>query len=301
MALKWISGEKVKNALTYEHLIPEMEKALSTFSQGSVVQPVRTVVPVNKVNGFLGVMPAYSPEQEALATKLVTFFPNNKNIPTHHAVIVMFNPDSGVPELLMDGEVITTMRTAAVSAVATKVLYGDNPQVLAILGSGVQARSHYQAMTSIFSFKKINVWSKTPSNAQKLADEINGIACTSAEMAVKDADVIVTVTSSSDPVLQKEWVKPGAHINAVGACRPDWQEIDSDLMKSGVVFVDSRVAAHKESGDVILSGAEVYAELGEVINKVKDKPKGETTLFKSLGLAVEDILSAKLVQDLVSE
>ncbi|XP_033746700.1 ketimine reductase mu-crystallin-like [Pecten maximus] len=301
MALKWVSGDQVKNVLTYEHLIPEMEKALAQFSQGSVVQPVRTVVPVSKANGFLGVMPAYSPDQEALATKLVTFFPNNKDAPTHNAVIVMFNPDSGVPELLMDGEVITTMRTAAVSTVATKILCGDDPQVLAILGSGVQARSHFQALTSVFSFKKTNVWSKTPSNAQKLAAEINGTACNSAEMAVKDADVIITVTSSSVPVLKKEWVKPGAHINAVGACRPDWQEIDPALMNSAVLFVDSRLAARKESGDVILSGAEVYAELGEVINNVKEKPKGETTLFKSLGLAVEDVLSAKLVQDLITD
>lgn len=301
MALRWISGEQVKNVLTYGHLIPEMENALAQFSQGSVVQPVRTVVPVSKADGFLGVMPAYSPEQGALATKLVTFFPKNKDVPTHNAVIVMFNPDTGVPELLMDGEVITTMRTAAVSAVATKVLCGGDPKVLAILGSGVQARSHYQALTSVFSFTKVNVWSKTPSNAENLAGEINGIACTTAEVAVKDADVIVTVTSSSTPVLKKEWVKPGAHINAVGACRPDWQEIDPDLMNSSVLIVDSRMAACTESGDVILSGAEVYAELGEVINNVKDKPKGQTTLFKSLGLAVEDVLSAKLVRDLVTD
>ncbi|OWF46494.1 Thiomorpholine-carboxylate dehydrogenase [Mizuhopecten yessoensis] len=283
MALTWISREEIKNVLTYERLIPEMETALAQFSNGSVVQPVRTIVPVSKVNGFLGVMPAYSQEQGALATKLVTFFPNNKDVPTHNAIIVMFNPDSGVPELLMDGDVITTMRTAAVSAVATKLFCGDDPQVLAILGSGVQARSHFHALTSLFSFKKINVWSKTLSNAQKLADEINGTAYDSAEMAVRDADVIVTVTSSSVPVLKKDWVKPGAHINAVGACRPDWQEIDPALMTSAVVFVDSRTAACQESGDVILSGAEVYAELGEVINNVKDKPKGETTLFKSLG------------------
>lgn len=199
----------------------------------------------------------------------------------------------------MDGEVITTMRTAAVSAVATKYLAAGDASTLAVLGSGVQAHSHIQALSSIRSFKKINIWSRTKKNAEKLAGEVGGTAYDSVQEAVKDADVIVTVTSSSTPVLMKDWVKPGTHVNAVGACRPDWQEIDPDLMRSSVLYVDSREAAMKESGDVILSKADIFAELGEMVLGVKEAEVQKTTVFKSLGLAIEDVMSAKLVQQLM--
>ncbi|XP_048762138.1 ketimine reductase mu-crystallin-like isoform X2 [Ostrea edulis] len=246
-------------------------------------------------------MPAYSPEDEALATKLVTFFPQNTDVPTHNAIIAVFNSKTGIPEIIMDGEVITTMRTAAVSAVATQHLCAPNPQILAVLGSGVQARSHIQALSSIMSFNKIKIWSRTRKNADILAGEVDGTAYDSAQEAVKDADVIITVTSSEKPVLKKEWVKPGAHINAVGACCPDWQEIDPDLVRSSVLYVDSRDAALKESGDVIMAKAEIFAELGEMLLGLKDAKVHETTLFKSLGLAIEDVMSAKLVQNLLKK
>ncbi|XP_062599515.1 ketimine reductase mu-crystallin-like [Saccostrea cucullata] len=246
-------------------------------------------------------MPAYSPDDEALAVKLVTFFPQNIGVPTHNAIIPVFNAKTGIPEIIMDGEVITTMRTAAVSAIATKYLCAPNPRVLAVLGSGVQARSHIQALSSIFSFQKINIWSRTKKNAAALAEEVSGNACDTAQEAVTDADVIVTVTSSATPILKKEWVKPGGHINAVGACRPDWQEIDPDLVRASVLYVDSREAAQKESGDVILSKADIFSELGEMLLGLKEAKVKETTLFKSLGLAIEDVMSAKLVQDLLTK
>ncbi|XP_061192022.1 ketimine reductase mu-crystallin-like isoform X1 [Saccostrea echinata] len=301
MDIKFIPAEDVKKVLQYNDLIPQMESALKKFSSKSIEHPVRSIVQVKKVNGFLGVMPAYSPEDEALAVKLVTFFPQNTGVPTHNAIIPVFNAQTGIPEILMDGEVITTMRTAAVSAIATKHLCAPNPQVLAVLGSGVQARSHIQALSSIMSFQKINIWSRTKKNAMSLAGEVGGTAYDTAEEAVKDADVIVTVTSSATPVLKKEWVKPGGHINAVGACRPDWQEIDPDLVRASVLYVDSRDAALKESGDVILSKAEIFSELGEMLLGLKEAKVRETTLFKSLGLAIEDVMSAKLVQDLLTK
>lgn len=299
MDIKFIPAEDVKRVLHFSELIPQMESALKKFSSKNVEQPVRSIVSVKEANGFLGVMPAYSSTDQALAVKLVTFYPQNTDVPTHNAIIAVFNSHNGIPEVIMDGEVITTMRTAAVSAVATKYLAAGDASTLAVLGSGVQAHSHIQALSSIRSFKKINIWSRTKKNAEKLAGEVGGTAYDSVQEAVKDADVIVTVTSSSTPVLMKDWVKPGAHVNAVGACRPDWQEIDPDLMRSSVLYVDSREAAMKESGDVILSKADIFAELGEMVLGVKEAEVQKTTVFKSLGLAIEDVMSAKLVQQLM--
>jgi thiomorpholine-carboxylate dehydrogenase len=185
------------------------------------------------------------------------------------------------------------MRTAAVSAVATRLLAPEDARVLAILGSGVQARSHSEALGLIGHFEEIRVWSRSRQHAEKFADEIGGKAM-SAEVAVKDADVVVVATSATTALLRGSWLKPGSHVNAVGACRPDWRELDNDTMEN-VVFVDSKEAAMKESGDVILSGAKIHGELGEALSGKIDSRRDETTIFKSLGMAVEDIAAAMLV------
>jgi len=185
------------------------------------------------------------------------------------------------------------MRTAAVSAAATKLLTGPDAKVLAILGSGVQAHSHFEALQLVRHFEEIRVWSPTKEHAEQFAKEI-GATATSAEEAVRDADVIVTATNSKTPVLKGSWLKLGCHVNAVGACRPDWRELDNDAM-SNVVFVDSREGALKESGDVILSGTKIYAELGEALAGKVPARANEITIFKSLGMAVEDIAAALLV------
>jgi len=165
--------------------------------------------------------------------------------------------------------------------------------VLAILGSGVQARSHAEALPFVRRFEEIRVWSPNREHAEKFADEI-GARATSVEEAVRGADVVVTATNSKMSILHGEWLKPGCHVNAVGACRPDWRELDDGAMRN-VVFVDSREAAMKESGDVILSNAKIYAELGEALAGQIDNRADETTIFKSLGMAVEDIAAALLV------
>jgi thiomorpholine-carboxylate dehydrogenase len=193
----------------------------------------------------------------------------------------------------MDGTLITERRTAAVSAAATKLLASPNAKVLAILGSGVQARSHVEALRHVRKFDEIRVWSHTPEHAERFAKE-SGAKAMPAEDAVRGADVIVTVTNSQTPVLKGAWLKPGCHVNAVGACRPDWRELDDETM-ANVVFVDSREAAMKESGDIILSGAEIYAELGELFAGKILSRANETTIFKSLGMAVEDIAAALIV------
>jgi ornithine cyclodeaminase/alanine dehydrogenase-like protein (mu-crystallin family) len=289
----YLNEEQVRNRLRMAELIPAMEKALIEFSVGKVTQPVRSVISVDPPGGFLGLMPALTPD--GLGLKAVTFYPSNveRAIPTHMATIFLVDPETGTPLAIMDGRLITEMRTAAVSAVATKLFAAPEAKILAILGSGVQARSHMEALRLVTKFQEIRVWSPTREHAQRFAKEI-GAKAISAEEAVRGADVIVTATNSKMPVLKGAWLKRGCHVNAIGACRPDWRELDDEAM-SNVVFVDSREGAMKESGDVILSGAKIYAELGETLAGKVPSLASETTIFKSLGMAVEDIAAALLV------
>ena len=290
----FLNEEQVREHLLMTELIPAMEKALIDFSAGRVTQPVRSIISIDPHGGFLGLMPALTPD--GLGLKAVTFYPSNaeRGIPTHMATIFLVEPQTGTPLAIMDGRLITEMRTAAVSAVATKLLASPDAKVLAILGSGVQARSHVEALRLVRQFEEIRVWSPTIEHAKRFAQEIGAIA-TSAEEAVRDADVIVTVTSSTTPVLNGDWLKPGCHVNAIGACRPDWRELDDEAMQENVVFVDSREGAMRESGDVILSGTKIYAELGEALVGKVPAQANKTTTFKSLGMAVEDIAAATLV------
>jgi len=289
----FLNEEQVREHLQMTDLIPAMEKALIDFSVGRVTQPVRSILSINPPGGFLGLMPALTPD--GLGLKAVTFYPSNaeRGIPTHMATIFLLDPQTGTPLAIMDGRLITEMRTAAVSAAATKLLASPDTKVLAILGSGVQARSHVEALQLVRQFEEIRVWSPTIEHAKRFAQEI-GATAMSAEEAVRDADVIVTVTSSKTPALKGDWLKPGCHVNAIGACRPDWRELDDEVM-TNVVFVDSREGAMRESGDVILSGAKIYAELGEALARKVPALANETTVFKSLGMAVEDIAAATLV------
>ena len=291
----FLNEEQVRKHLQMADLIPAMEKALIDFSAGKVTQPVRSVIKVDvaAATGFLGLMPALTPD--GLGLKAVTFYLSNaeRGIPTHMATIFLVDPETGTPLAIMDGRLITEMRTAAVSAAATKLLAPRDAKVLAILGSGVQAHSHVDALRLVRPFEEIRVWSPTKEHAERFANEIAGKAV-SAEEAVRGADVVVTATNSKTPMLKGAWLKPGCHVNAVGACRPGWRELDDEAM-SNIVFVDSREGALKESGDVILSGAKIYAELGEAFAGKVPSRANETTIFKSLGMAVEDISAALLV------
>jgi len=289
----FLDEKQVRQHLRMADLVPAMEKALIDFSAGKVTQPVRSVIKVDPPGGFFGMMPALT--SEGLGIKIVTFYATNakRGIPTHMATIFLVDPETGTPLAVMDGRLITEMRTAAVSAAATKLLAAPDAEILATLGSGVQARSHAEALRLVRNFEEIRVWSPTREHAERFAKEI-GAKPMSTEEAVRDADVVVTATNSTTAVLNGSWLKPGCHINAVGACRPDWRELDDEAMQN-VVFVDSREAAMKESGDVILSGAKIYAELGEVLASKVPSRTSETTIFKSLGMAVEDIAAAMLV------
>jgi len=287
----FLDESRVRSLISMSDLIPAMGSALADLSAGKAVQPVRTVVPVAEHQGFFGVMPAYN---NALGAKIVSFYPENVDVHTHHGLILLFKPETGEPLCVMDGRLITEMRTAAVSAAATDLLAREDAQVLAILGSGVQARSHLEAMKLVRSFDEVRVWS--PRNAAAFATEHGVAVAPSAEACVRDADVICVVTGSDTPVLHGEWLSAGMHINAVGANRPTWRELDDDCLRRSKIYVESREAVFKESGDVIAAGT-VFAEIGEVINeKLPGRETAEEiTLFKSLGQAVEDIAAADIV------
>jgi ornithine cyclodeaminase/alanine dehydrogenase-like protein (mu-crystallin family) len=283
---------EVRRLLSMRNLLAAVERALADLSAGRVVQPLRTVVHVTDHQGFLGVMPAYA--GGALGAKLVTFFPNNRNVHTHHAIIVLFRPETGEPLVTMDGRLITEMRTGAVSAAATRALARTDASVLAIIGSGVQARSHLEALRLVRDFREVRVWS--PRHAKVFADEFGVRAVDSAEHAVRGADVVVVATTSKTPVLEGDWLSPGTHVNAVGASRPDWRELDDEVLARARIFVESREAAWRESGDVIAAGR-IDAEIGEVFEgKIRGRVSPEAvTLFKSVGVAVEDLAAANLV------
>ncbi|XP_042253141.1 ketimine reductase mu-crystallin [Thunnus albacares] len=295
---------EVERLLHYRQLIPRLEDALGKFSKrdsAEVIQPVRTTVPLQKHNGFLGVMPTYMENDGVLCSKFVCFYKreDGSTLPATQATVVLLDPEYGNVKAVMDGDVITAMRTAAVSAISAKLLMHPGAEVLAILGTGKQALSHYNVFTEMFSFKEVRVWSHRKQSAERFCQSVSGpvTVCGSVEEAVRGADAIVTVTRCTEPVLFGQWVKPGAHVAAVGACRPNWRELDDVLMKQAVVYADSREGAMAESGDVVLSGAEVFAELGDVINGTKAAHREKTTVFKSLGMGVEDAVSAKLVFD----
>jgi alanine dehydrogenase len=289
--LIFLYESRVRELLSMSDLIPAMASALAALSAGTAVQPVRTVVPVEDHGGFLGLMPAYN---GALGAKIVTFYPQNVGVHTHNGLILLFKPETGEPVCVMDGRLITEMRTAATSAAATKLLAREGSHVLAILGSGVQARSHLEGMRLVREIREVRVWS--PRNASNFAAEHYIMAASSAEECVRGADIICVVTGSETPVLKGEWLSSGMHINAVGANRPNWRELDDECLHQSKIYVESRDAAFKESGDVIAAGS-VFGEIGEVVNERvpgRENPE-EITLFKSLGQAVEDIAAAELV------
>jgi ornithine cyclodeaminase/alanine dehydrogenase-like protein (mu-crystallin family) len=293
-----LSDADVAKVLKYEELIPAMEKALSAFSAGRAIQPMRNMLVIEEGKRFLGVMPAVT--EDGMGAKLVSFFPKNagSKLPTHLAMIMLFEPETGQPLAFLDGRLITEMRTAATSAAVTKRLAPPNSRVLALLGSGVQAQAHLEALRHVCQFDEVRVWSRTPENAQRFA-ALHGAKAMDLESAVRGADVLVTATNALQPFLKGEWLKQGAHINAVGSPRPTWRELD-DVAMHNVLIVDSREVALEESGDVILSKAPIFAEAGEVFAGLKIPPRSATSVFKSLGIGVEDIAAARLAYDAIA-
>lgn len=287
----------VRRLLRPSALLEAMRRALADFSAGRAVQPLRTVMELPQPGSLLFVKPALA--GGALITKLITQIPANagRGLPTMLATIVLLDASTGRMLAVIDATWLTELRTAAVSAVGADLLTSTGAKVVALLGSGALARSHAAALRAVRPVSELRIWSRDPVNVARCAQDTGGVACASAEDAVRGADIVCTVTNASEPVLRGAWLKPGAFVAAVGAPRPGWRELD-DAAMANVVVADSREAAEKESGDVILSGAKVYAELGELLLGRRPLPPADATVvFKALGQAVEDAVAARLVYD----
>ena len=292
--MEYLNEEQVRERLTFEALIPAMERALRDLSLGKIQQPVRSVLRVAEHEGIFAQMPAV--DGEVMGAKLVTVYEKNAEegkLPTHQATILLFSAKTGEPLAAMDGRLITEMRTAAVSAVATKLFAAADARVLAILGSGVQARSHAQALRRVLDFTEVRVWSRTAENARKFAAEHAATATESAEAAVRGADVVVSASSVREPLVRGEWLGERTLVCAVGAVGPERRELDDAAMR-GAIVVESRASAMRESGDVIGSGEPIHAEIGEVLAGLQPAPV-RRVVFKSLGVAAEDLAAAALV------
>jgi ornithine cyclodeaminase/alanine dehydrogenase-like protein (mu-crystallin family) len=301
---RWLSERDVRQVLAMPALIDAMAEALARFSAGAVDQPVRTAIELAP-RCFFGVMPAFDAGRGILGCKLVSVVPPNssRGLPTHQAVIALFDSETGSLEAVLDGRYITEARTAAVSAVSLRQLARPDAGVLAILGSGVEARSHLEAFRHVRPFRQVRAWSPTAEHLRRFAAESGIEPAPSAEAAVRGAGVVLLATDSVSPVLDDAWVDAGAHVIAIGACRPSQREIDPALVARAALFVDSKTAALVESGDVVQSIAEgrigaghIRAELGQVVSGAapgRQTPE-EVTLFKSLGLAIEDLAAAAL-------
>jgi alanine dehydrogenase len=305
-----LSESEVRQLLPMPDLIDQMQSALAEFSTGHVKQPLRAVLEAG-ASGFFGVMPAFIPATGALGTKLVTVFGGNaaRGLPTHLATILLLDSNTGQLLALLDGRYITEARTAAVSAVSVKLLAREDAATLAIIGSGVQARSHLQALAHVRPLRDVRVWSPIPAHREAFAREMRAVtaapisAVSSAREAVALADLVALVSSAREPVVSSGWISDGAHICAVGACRPDQREMDTALVRRARLYVDSRTGALAEAGDIVLPVNEgvldehhIVGELGEVAaGAIRGRTApSEVTIFKSLGMAVEDVAAAHL-------
>lgn len=303
----------VETLLTYPDCIAAMEEVLaSTARGGEVHNPLRSIVRPENAQGFLGLMPAYrGGAKPAFALKEICLFPGNpaRGLDTHLGAVLLHSAETGELIGIFNASAITAIRTAAVSAVATKLLARDDAHTLAIIGAGVQAQSHLEAIPLVRNITEVRVCSRTRAKAERLsrtgAPPVQ--IFDNVEDCVRGADIIVTATSSREPVLKREWIAPGAHINAVGSSIAAARELDSAAVAAASLFVDRRESTVNESGDYLMAlrdgaiaGPEhIRAELGELLTgKAKGRTsRDEITLFKSLGIAVEDLASAQLLYD----
>ena len=303
------SEDDVHELLTMPECIAAMESALRSLAHGKVHQPLRSVVRAPGAAGFLGLMPSYCGGAEPFfGLKEVCVFPENpkRGLDTHLGAVLLHSGETGELLAVANASAITAIRTAAVSAVATRLLARDDASVLAIIGSGVQGRSHARAIPLVRDIRELRVCSRDRAHAERLASEANGIVVDSVEEAVRGADIVVTATNSREPVVKREWIAPGTHINAVGSSVATARELDGATMAAASLFVDRRESTTNESGDYLFALREgaigedhIRAEIGEVLTGVAPgrTSRDEITLFKSLGLAIEDLAAAALLYE----
>ncbi|MFF2446108.1 ornithine cyclodeaminase family protein [Neobacillus sp. NPDC058068] len=306
-----ISKREVQELLTIKSCMNVLKTVLADLTMNEAIQELRSVFPIEQGN-VLGQMPGYWKREKVVGTKIITVYAeNNKNgLPSHQGAVLIFNSSNGKLKAIVDGEKITSIRTAAVSAIATSYLARENSEVLSILGTGEQARSHLEAMLLVRPIKLVKVWGPTKEKAivfqkemfQKFKVTIQ--VCDSVKEAVYDADIICTVTASKVPILMGDWVKEGSHVNAVGACQPKDRELDTDLVEKSKFYVDRLESAINESGDFliplnegVIDQTHMIGEIGELLTKQIEGRKSENciTIFESLGLAIEDLAAANFI------
>lgn len=304
--------EQVTGLLSIKECIPAMEDALRMLADGEAVLPLRTRMVLPDGRSILGLMPSYLAGLHSLAVKVITVFPANigTEFDLHQGVVLLFDAEHGRLRAIVDATAVTAIRTAAVTAVATRLLARPDAHDLAIIGAGTQARTHLEALMAVRDIRRVRVFSLPLEGARCFAlreSERHGIrveAADSAEAAVRGADIICTVTTSKDPVVMGRWISPGTHINAIGACSPDQRELDTEAVVKARLYADRREALLAESGDFLIPRREeaiddnhILGELGEVLLgwiPGRTAPD-QVTLFKSLGLAIEDLAAAHLV------
>jgi ornithine cyclodeaminase len=308
-----LTAAEVTALLPMPVCIDAMAQALTSLSRGEAHQPLRLVFRPPAAAGFMAFMPAYqSGNQPAFGLKAIGIFPGNdaRRLDTHQGAVALFDGETGELRALMNGAAITAIRTAAVSALATRLLAREDAGDLALVGSGTQARTHLEALSCVRPLRRVRVASRSAERARRFAEEMSGAGkivvepLASVEDAVRDADIVVLATDSAEPVVKREWISAGAHVNAVGASLPTRREVDSATMAASRLFVDRRESTTNEAGDYLIPLSEgaigpdhIQAELGEVLAGARPgrNSRDEITLFKSLGLAVEDLAAAAVV------
>jgi len=309
MSFRLFTHRDVRELLPMNECVDVMSTALAALSRGEAVLPLRTMMWLPEKVGLLGLMPAYLGEPRCFGLKAISFMPGNfgTEYESHQGAVLLFEPAHGQLLAVMDASSITGIRTAAASGLATRLLARENAGDLAILGSGVQAASHLEAMRVVRTLRRVRVWSRDTDGAHAFAEREGrrlGIpieTAASARSAVKDADIICTTTGAKEPILAGEWLSPGAHVNAVGACFPTTRELDTNAVRRSRFYVDCRESTLKEAGDFLIPRSEgaigddhIVGEIGDVVLGTVEgrRSPDEITIFKSLGIAIEDLASA---------
>ena len=306
-----LGASDVARLLPMDECIEVMARALATVAQGKAILPLRPMIRLPDSPNLFALMPAFLGEPKAVGVKVLTVFPVNHGTPidAHQGAVLLFEADHGRLLAMLDATTVTAIRTAAVSAVATRLLAREDAEELAILGAGTQGRMHLEAMTIVRPVRRVRVWSRTTEHARALAQlarerfDLSAEVCSTPAHAVERASIICTTTASPTPVLEGSWLQPGAHVNAVGACIPTTRELDTDALRRARLYVDRRESALAEPGDILVPLREgaittehIVAEIGELLlengPRLGRRADDEITLFKSLGLAVEDLAAA---------
>jgi ornithine cyclodeaminase/alanine dehydrogenase-like protein (mu-crystallin family) len=305
MSVRVIDEHDVRRLLPMDECIEVMAEALASLARGEVHNPLRFVVRPPDAQSLMGLMPAYRGGERPLwGLKSVVIAPANaaRGLDLHQGFVALFDGETGETRAIMNAGGITAVRTAAVTGVATRLLARKGANTLAILGAGIQGKANLEAMRSVGSFDRVLAWSRTPGRATAELDGVEEVA--TVEEAVRDADVVVTATSAQEPILRREWLKRGAHVNAVGSSIPTTRELDTQTMADAALFVDRRESTVNEAGDFLFPQREgaigpghIRAEIGELLIGAAEgrRSDDELTVFKSLGLAVEDLAAAEHV------